>query len=209
MGTAVNPTLIYLGQIIYLVFTIYVWLIVARVLLSWINPNPYSPVMRFLGKISDPVLNKARRLFPLTLGGFDFSPILAIMVIHLTGVVLGQWLMQIGQGMPASVVVPILAVSLMNFISSIVWLLIVLMGIRFIVALVQPSPYNILVRIIYGITEPLLSPLRRFFPPLGRGLDLRPVIFLLALFFLQWVVIKSSYIGIRPWFSGLAGAAAV
>ena len=205
MDAAVNPTLINLGQIIYIGFTIYVWLIVARVLLSWINPNPYSPVMRFLAKISDPVLNRARRIFPLTLGGLDFSPILAIMVIHLTGVLLGQWLIGIGMGLPATVAAPILARALLDFISSIIWFLVVLMGLRFIVALVQPSPYNILVRIIYGLTEPLLSPLRRFFPPLGRGFDVRPVIFLLVLLLIELVVIKSLYMGVRVWFNGLAG----
>ena len=204
-AAAINPTLINLGQIIYFGFTIYVWLIVIRVLLSWINPNPYSPVMRFLAKASDPVLNRARRIFPLTLGGLDFSPVLAILVLHLTGVVLGQWLIQMGQGMPPTVVVPILAMALLSFINSIVWLLIILMGIRFIISLVQPSPYNILVRIIYGLTEPLLNPLRRFFPPLGKGFDLRPLIFLLVLFLLQMAVLQSLAKGIAVWIGGLAG----
>lgn len=204
--TAVNPTLIHLGQIIYFGLSLYVWLIIIRVLLTWINPNPYSPVMRFLAKASDPVLNRARRVFPLTLGGLDFSPVLAIMIIHLLGVVLGQWLISMGRGFPPSSFVPILAMALISFLDSIAWMLVILMGIRFISALVQPSPYNILVRIIYGLTEPLLSPLRRFFPPMGaKGLDIRPLIFLLSVLLLQWVVLNSLAKGVAIWMGGMSG----
>lgn len=205
-AAAINPTLINLGQIIYFGFTIYVWLIVIRVLLSWINPNPYSPLMRFLAKASDPVLKKARQILPMTMSGLDFSPVLAILVLHLLGVVLGQWLIQMGQGLPPLVVAPILALALLSFINSIVWFLIILMAIRVIISLVQPSPYNILVRIIYGLTEPLLSPLRRLFPPLGKGFDLRPLIFLLLLFLLQMALVQLMAKGTAAWIGGLAGA---
>lgn len=206
-AAAINPTLINLGQIIYFAFTIYVWLIVIRVLLSWINPNPYSPLMRFLAKASDPVLIRARRVLPLTMGGLDFSPVLAILVLHLLGVVLGQWLIQVGQGLPPLVVVPILALALLSFVNSIVWFLIILMAVRLIISLVQPSPYNILVRIIFSLTEPLLSPLRRLSPPLGKGFDLRPLIFLLLLFLLQMGLVQFMAKGSVAWIGGLAGAA--
>jgi len=203
---SINPALIYLGQTIYIAVSLYVLLIFIRVLLTWVNPNPYSPVMRFLAKATDPVLNWARRFFPLTLGGLDFSPVLAIMVIYLTGAVLGQWLLRMGQGLPPVVVVPILALELIGFLDGLAWLLIILMGIRFIIALVQPSPYNILVRIIYGLTEPLLSPLRRFFPPLGRGMDLRPLIFLLIVLLIQQAVLYPLARGAAVWMSGMFSA---
>lgn len=203
---SINPTLVYLGQVIHIAVSLYILLIFIRILLTWVNPNPYSPVMRFLSKATDPVLNRARRLLPLTLGGLDFSPIVAIMIIYLAGATLGQWLIRVGQGLPPSVALPILALELIGFLDSLARMLMALMGIRFIIALVQPSPYNILVRIIYGLTEPLLSPLRRFFPPLGRGLDLRPLIFLLIVLLIQMAVLYPLARGAAAWMSDLFGA---
>lgn len=202
---AVNPTMIILGQIIYYGLWLYTGLILIRVLLTWISPNPYSPLMRFLASVCDPVLNRARRFFPLTLGGLDFSPMLAVMVLYLVGAVAGQWLVSMGRGLPAAVIAPIAAMALLGFLNSIAWLLMIIMGLRFIMALVQPSPYNMLVRIIYGLTEPLLAPLRRFFPPLGRGLDLRPLVFLLVVLLIQRVILYSLAQGIAAWIGGMAG----
>jgi len=58
---------------------LYVIVIIIRAILSWFNPNPYSPGMMFLTKITDPVLERIRRLLPLGGGvGLDLSPIIAI-----------------------------------------------------------------------------------------------------------------------------------
>lgn len=68
-----------------MVLTIYLWLIIIRALLSWVNPDPYNPVVRFLGAATDPVLWRARRLMlrsGLNLGGIDLSPILVIVAIY-------------------------------------------------------------------------------------------------------------------------------
>jgi YggT family protein len=58
-----------------------IWLIIIRVVLSWVPIDPYSPMVRMLREITDPVLEPFRRLIP-PIGGFDFSPIVALFVLE-------------------------------------------------------------------------------------------------------------------------------
>ena len=70
-----------LATVIYYVLNIYMWIIIARAVISWVNPDPYNPIVRFLYSITDPVLLAIRRRLPLSFGGIDFSPILVILAI--------------------------------------------------------------------------------------------------------------------------------
>ncbi|MBW2624740.1 MAG: YggT family protein [Deltaproteobacteria bacterium] len=70
-----------LASILYLVLNLYMWIIIARAVISWVNPDPYNPIVRFLYSITDPVLLAIRRRLPLSFGGMDFSPIVVILVI--------------------------------------------------------------------------------------------------------------------------------
>jgi YggT family protein len=70
-----------LAYIINLALTIYMWLIIARALLSWVNPDPYNPIVRFLYNVTEPVLGWVRRRVPLIFGGLDLSPLLVLLVI--------------------------------------------------------------------------------------------------------------------------------
>lgn len=55
-------------------------LIIIRIVLSWIRPDPSSPVVGFIYQLSEPLLAPFKRLIPVTAGGLDFSPLLAIIV---------------------------------------------------------------------------------------------------------------------------------
>ena len=63
-------------------------LIVVNALLSWVQPNPLNPIVRFLDRVSDAVCNPIRRMMPTTLGGFDLSPLVAILAIEIV-----RWLL--------------------------------------------------------------------------------------------------------------------
>ncbi len=207
-GAPVHPFLVILGQCVYYGVSIYVWLIILRVLLTWISPNPYSPLMRLLSRITDPLLNQARRRLPFTLGGLDFSPVLVIIVIHLAGVVLGQWLISLGHGGPPLMLAPLAALGLISLLDSIAWLLVIVMAARLLMSLVRPSPYNIIVQIVYGLTEPLLAPLRRFFPPGPRGMDWRPLVFLAVTLLVQRVLLASLSAAALEWIRKIAATLA-
>ena len=59
----------------------YMWIVVARAVLSWVNPDPYNPIVRFIHNITEPVLYRIRTKIPVDFGGIDFSPIIVILGI--------------------------------------------------------------------------------------------------------------------------------
>lgn len=190
-GVETSPVLAALGQLVYYGSRVYLWLIFLRVILTWISPNPHTAVMRFLARAADPALRRARRFCPLTLGGLDFSPLLAIIAVQLLGSVLGLWLWGMGKGASPVSLFPLAAFELLSVLRSLIWLAIIVMLVRLVMSLVRPSPYNAIVQVVYGLTEPLLAPLRRAFPPGPGGLDFRPLVFLLVLLLLEFVVLGS------------------
>ncbi|MBW2675330.1 MAG: YggT family protein [Deltaproteobacteria bacterium] len=70
-----------IARIIDMGLTLYMWLIIIRAIISWINPDPYNPIIRFLYSVTEPVLYQVRRLIPMKGIGIDFSPIIVILVI--------------------------------------------------------------------------------------------------------------------------------
>ncbi len=69
-----------LASVIDIVLTVYMWIIIARALISWVNPDPYNPIVRFLYQATEPVLYRIRRILP-PMGGLDLSPMVAILGI--------------------------------------------------------------------------------------------------------------------------------
>jgi len=60
---------------------IYMWLIIARAILSWVNPDPYNPIVRFLYNVTEPLLSALRRRLPLIFGGLDLTPLVVLAAI--------------------------------------------------------------------------------------------------------------------------------
>lgn len=70
------------AHILDIVFTILYWLILIRALISWVNPDPYNPLVQFLYKTTEPILEPIRRILPLGLKtGIDVSPIIAFFAV--------------------------------------------------------------------------------------------------------------------------------
>ena len=60
---------------------IYIYIIIGRAIISWVNADPYNPIVRFLYKATEPVLYRVRRFLP-DLGGLDISPLVVILAIY-------------------------------------------------------------------------------------------------------------------------------
>jgi len=76
-----------LASIVSFLFQLYAFLILIRVLLSWVNTNPYQPridhpVVRILYRVTDPVLKPLQRLIPPVGGAVDISPIVALVILE-------------------------------------------------------------------------------------------------------------------------------
>ena len=71
----------YLANLINLLFGLINLAILIRVILSWVRPDPFNPLVRFIYQITEPILLPFRRLIPPT-GGLDFSPLIAFFVLE-------------------------------------------------------------------------------------------------------------------------------
>ena len=101
MGTiAIRHLLVAIATILDLALNIYMWLIIARALLSWVNPDPYNPIVRFLYNVTEPVLSYLKRRVPVVFGGLDLSPLIIIAAIMFLRIFLVQtlrdWAQMIG-----------------------------------------------------------------------------------------------------------------
>ncbi len=70
-----------LATIMDIVLTIYIWILVIRAILSWVNPDPYNPIVRFLYNITEPLMCRVRRILPIQFGGVDLTPVVIIIAI--------------------------------------------------------------------------------------------------------------------------------
>ncbi|KRT66838.1 MAG: hypothetical protein XU11_C0003G0010 [Candidatus Dadabacteria bacterium CSP1-2] len=69
-----------LATVLHYLLNIYMWIVIIRAIISWVSPDPYNPIVRFLYRATEPVLGYARRIVP-SLGGIDLSPILVLVLI--------------------------------------------------------------------------------------------------------------------------------
>jgi len=89
-----------LATLINLLLTAYMWVIIGRTVISWVNADPYNPIVRFLCEITDPLLNWLRRNLPfLVIGGIDMTPVAAIAVIVFLQAFLVPTLRQLAGGL--------------------------------------------------------------------------------------------------------------
>jgi YggT family protein len=70
-----------IAKVLDIVLSIYMWVVIARAVLSWVSPDPYNPIVRFIHKVTEPVLYQIRRRIPVSFGGIDFSPIIVFLAI--------------------------------------------------------------------------------------------------------------------------------
>ncbi|MCB9493997.1 MAG: YggT family protein [Desulfobacteraceae bacterium] len=69
------------AMVLNTVLQIYMWIIIGSAILSWVNPDPFNPIVRFLRGATEPVLSEVRKRLPISFGGIDFSPIIVILAI--------------------------------------------------------------------------------------------------------------------------------
>lgn len=73
--------LVALAQVLDLLLWAYMWIVVARALISWVSADPHNPIVRFLYAATEPVLYRIRRALPIYAGGIDFSPIIVFVAV--------------------------------------------------------------------------------------------------------------------------------
>ncbi|MDO8519138.1 MAG: YggT family protein, partial [Deltaproteobacteria bacterium] len=75
--------LIALGKVISLIVGVYTFIVAGAVIISWVRPDPYNPIVQFLNRTTEPVFSWVRRFIPRFLyqTGIDFTPLLVIVLL--------------------------------------------------------------------------------------------------------------------------------
>ena len=74
--------IIFIAQTLDSLLTLYLYVVIISALMTWIEPNPYNPIVRFIYSITEPVFDWFRGHLPVILGGIDFSPLIVIIAIQ-------------------------------------------------------------------------------------------------------------------------------
>jgi YggT family protein len=180
-----NNILPVLGQLLHVLLTVYLWIVIIGALISWINPDPYNPIVRFLRNATDPVFSWLRRNFPLIIGGIDLSPIVVIALIIFFDIAMVKSLAEQGNILPNILIG--LGQSIYVLLNFYMWIVII----AAVTTFVNPNPYNPIVRFLHAVTSPVFAWFRRRLPLRIGGFDFSPAVVIIIIIIINMVVTKS------------------
>jgi len=195
----------FLSSLIYWALTIYEWIVILAILLSWVNPDPRNPIVMFLNNMTVPFWNWLRGHLPLQLR--LFAPYISLLVIWFFRIFAPGSVRSLssfvgGRIALGSLGVQVLGHSLLGIgivFQNFLYFLIILLLIWFFLTLVSPSVGNPIVRTIYFLVDPFITPLQRRLP--RTRIDISPLI-VAALFFVVSAFVVSALLDFA---NGLAG----
>lgn len=79
-----------IGSIVIGVIDVYIWVVIISALLSFVNPDPYNPIVQFLYKITNPAYKLVRKFIKTNFNGLDLAPLVIIIVLQILVVVLSS-----------------------------------------------------------------------------------------------------------------------
>jgi len=66
---------------ILMMITLYTWVVIIAALITWVNPDPYNPIVQILRRLTQPVFDLVRRYIPTNVGGLDLAPVAVLIVL--------------------------------------------------------------------------------------------------------------------------------
>lgn len=101
--TALGYLVLAIARLLHMLITIYTFVVAAAVIISWVRPDPYNPIVRILYQVTEPAFRQARRLIPKALyrTGLDFAPIVVFMVLILFDTVIVNLLFDLSRQLMA------------------------------------------------------------------------------------------------------------
>jgi len=73
---------VFIAQVLQQLLYLYFWIVIIAAVLSWIEPNPYNPIVRFIYAVTEPVFSWVREHLPVIFSGIDLSPLVVILGIQ-------------------------------------------------------------------------------------------------------------------------------
>jgi len=173
-----NPLLF----LIETLFDLYIIVLMLRFILQQVRADFYNPISQFIVKATAPVLNPARKIIP-GIGGIDLATIIVVILFIAVKIFIIALLAGYSPTLPA-----LILTGIRDFISLALNIFIFAIVIQAILSWINPDPYNPVSGLLFSITRPVLEPFRRIIKPVG-GLDLSPLFALIALMFVQRLVV--------------------
>lgn len=177
-GYLLNPV----EFLITTLFQLYIILVMLRFLLQWVRADFYNPFSQFIVKVTNPLLKPLRRFVP-GIGGIDMASVVLMLLLQFISLALVLLIRGGGIELLALIIwslAELIELAFNVFIFSII--------IQAIMSWFNQGHYNPVSSLLYSLNEPLLRPARRLIPPI-QGLDLSPLVVLIALQVIKMLVI--------------------
>ncbi len=177
----------YLGNagvfLVSVLFGFFEVLVAVRLLMQHVRADFYNPLAQFVVKATNPLLRPLRRVIP-PLGRFDSASL--VLWLLLTVAELSLTLLLLGRPFPAPA--GLLLWALADMLNLLIWIWLFCIFVLAIASWINPGSYNPALALMARISEPVLRPVRRLLPPMG-GLDLSPMLAILALYLAQMLLV--------------------
>ena len=161
--------------------SLYLFALMLRFLLQWVEADFYNPISQFLVKLTHPPLRYLRRFIP-SVRRIDSASLVLMLAVQILSDYLVFTLQQISAS-PASLFLVALG-QLLELLYNILFYSIL---ISVVLSWVAPRGYNPAMKLLYDLTDPLLAFFRRFLPHMG-GIDISPLLALVALQFAKMAI---------------------
>ncbi len=86
-----------IARVLEIGLNLYMFIIIAYAILSWVNPDPYNPIVSLIRQVTEPVMHRVRRHIPTNFGGIDFAPMIVILAIYFLQIFVVQTLFQLAR----------------------------------------------------------------------------------------------------------------
>ena len=84
-----------MAKVLDMLLWFYMWVLIARIVISWVNADPYNPIVRAIISVTEPLLYRIRRSLPVYGGGIDFSPLVVFAGLYFLQIFLVQSLVDL------------------------------------------------------------------------------------------------------------------
>jgi len=180
--------MVYIANVVRLLFSIYILLIFLRVLFAWLRPNMFNPIVRFIYSLTDPYLKLFANVRFLRIGNIDFSPILAFYLLYLMQELCYNVLLR--GHITLGLFVSLILVLLFRFIYFMLFIFMIATGLRFIFEIARLRVRNVFVSAVYSLSEPAVRPIRNVLRLTNRGsFDISVFISLVIIILLRYLLL--------------------
>lgn len=191
-------TVDFLAQALCFVFWVYKWITIIAIFLTWVTPDPYNPIVRWVNRVTYPLWAWCYQRLPASLQLFNaYVALLLVIFLHTLIPASAQTLNLFMQQMIGleTVLFQIVghAIQGMGIVTySVIWFAIIILGIWFILTLVSPAFNNPIVRVVQLLADPLITPIQRYLPRMR--IDLSPLVGIFMLFLISNYLVTPAYV---------------